>query len=365
MDTTAAIARGADAKFAIETVTLDEPRPDEIIVRIVGVGICHTDLFARAGNIIPLPAVLGHEGSGVVERVGSKVRKVAPGDHVVISFRSCGHCPACEDGHPSYCRWLPALNYMGTRSDGSRTITSPGTELSANFFGQSSFAGHALTSERNVVKVATDLPLETLGPLGCGIQTGAGAVMRALRCEKGSTLLIAGGGTVGLSAVMASRIQECARVIVVEPLEARRDLAMELGATDTIDPIGEPDLVAAVRRCVETGADYALDTTGRIDTLEVMLACLAPSGTLGLLGIAAPGATIASEVNGLITFGHAIRGINLGDSEPDTFIPELIALYLEGRFPFDRLIRTYPMRAINQAIDDQRAGLCVKPVLIP
>lgn len=363
MQIAAAISRPDGTGFSIEPVTLDVPRADEIVVRIVGVGLCHTDLFAAAGNIVALPAVLGHEGSGIVERVGANVTKVAVGDAVVITFRSCGQCDACQKGQPSYCRWLIALNYMGSRVDGSRTIQGADDTVSANFFGQSSFATHALTSERNVVKVDKDLPLAILGPLGCGIQTGAGAVMRAFACPAGSTLLIAGGGSVGLSAVMAARVRQCGTIIVVEPQAARRALATELGATHVIDPAETSDIAGAVRSLVD-GVDFAIDTTGRIETIQVCQACLAPHGTLGLVGVAPHGTAVAADINSLITFGHAIRGINIGDSDPDSFIPELIALYRDGRLPFDRLIRTYPFTAIDQAVADQHDGSCVKAVLL-
>ncbi|MES5483320.1 NAD(P)-dependent alcohol dehydrogenase [Bradyrhizobium sp. INPA03-11B] len=360
----AAVIRTPGADFMIESVELDEPRADEMVVRIAGVGLCHTDLFAREGNIMPLPAVFGHEGAGIVERVGADVRKVEPGDHVIISFRSCGHCPSCRSGLPSYCRWMPALNYMGSRTDGSATIRAQGVAVAANFFGQSSFATHALTSERNVVKVARDLPLATLAPLGCGVQTGAGAVMRALNCPNGSSLLVCGGGTVGLSAVMAAVVQGCSTVVVVEPHAARRALALELGATHVLDPVEVSDLPSAVHAVIGVGVDFALDTTGRKDVLHESLACLAPHGTLGLLGVAAHGAAIAGEINQLITYGRSIRGINIGDVDPDTFLPELLALHHDGRFPFDRLIRTYPFSAINEAVSDQHDGRCIKAVLL-
>jgi aryl-alcohol dehydrogenase len=364
MEIRAAISRANQNSFSVEAVTLDDPQPDEILVRIIGVGLCHTDLFAAQGNIVALPAVLGHEGSGIIEQVGADVKGVNVGDAVVITFSSCGKCRACQAGEPSYCRWLIALNYIGTRANGSHTIRSGNETIAASFFGQSSFATYALTSERNVVKVDADLPLAILGPLGCGIQTGAGAVIRALECRPGSSLLVTGGGSVGLSAVMAAKIQHCAEIIVVEPKEARRQIATDLGATHVIDPFEQPDLAAAVRAIVDEGVDYAIDTTGRRETIQACLTGLAPHGTLGLVGVAPHGVVISAEINGLITFGQTIRGINIGDSDPQNFIPELIALYRAGRFPFDKLIRTYPFEAINQAVDDQHQGLCIKAVLI-
>jgi aryl-alcohol dehydrogenase len=360
----AAVARAGEPGFSIEQARIDAPRDDEILVRIVAVGLCHTDLVAQTGAIVPLPAVLGHEGAGIVEAVGAGVTKVAPGDRVAITFRSCGQCGNCARGDAAYCHYFVPLNYAGTRLDGSRPISGDGTPLSASFFGQSSFGSHALTFERNVVKVPDAMPLELAGPLGCGIQTGAGAVMRALACSADSSLLVIGGGTVGLSAIMAAKVRECAAVIVVEPHAARRELALELGATHAIDPAAEPDLVAAVRSIVPAGADFALDTSGHPEAQNAAIAALAPRGTLGLVGISPPGTPPPGDANDILTRGIAIRGIIEGDSDPDIFIPELIALHLAGRLPFDRLVRRYPFTAINQAIADQHAGHCVKALLM-
>lgn len=365
MQITAAVAHGPEADFVIEQVELDTPREDEILVRVVGVGLCHTDLVARDGGFgFAYPAVFGHEGSGIVEEVGSAVTKVKKGDRVAITFRSCGTCPRCDRHDPSYCHTVPVLNFAGMRPDGSKSIRKDGVEVTSNFFGQSSFASHALTYERNVVKVPDDLPLELVGPLGCGVQTGAGGIIRSLACEAGSTLLITGGGAVGLSAVMGAVIQNCATIIVVEPHAVRRGLALELGATHVIDPIASPDLASAVREIVPVGVDYAFDTTGRPDTLQAVMGCLGPHGTFGIVGVPPAGTPVPGDLMSVITFGHIIKGIIEGDSDPDVFIPELFEHYRAGRLPFDKLIRTYPLDQINQAIADQHHGDCVKVVLL-
>lgn len=366
MKVKAAVVRRTGGVFELAQLDLDEPREDEILVRIKGVGLCHTDLIARDG-MMPFtpPAVLGHEGAGIVERVGARVRKVKPGDAVGITFRSCGVCDRCKRGEPAYCHTMPQLNYAGARPDGSKALHENGVEVVSNFFGQSSFATHALAYERNVVKLPDDVPVELMGPLGCGVQTGAGGIMRSLACEKGSSLLILGGGAVGLSAVMGAVISECATIIVAEPVEARREIAMELGATHTIDPGASPDLPAAVREIVPIGVDYAFDTTGKSDILQAAMGCLGPHGVFGIVGVPPPGTPVPGDLLSVITFGHTVKGIIEGDSEPDTFIPELIALYKQGRFPFDRLIRTYPLSRINEAIEDQHRGECVKVVLLP
>jgi aryl-alcohol dehydrogenase len=365
MDVTVALARSPHTPFTLETAQLDGPLPGEVLVRIVGAGVCHTDLVARDQFIpIPLPAVLGHEGAGVVEAVGAGVTKVAAGDPVVLSFASCGHCPQCDAHLPSYCQDFPILNYSGGRSGGSSGLSVGGAPVSANFFGQSSFATHALAFERNVIKAPADAPLALLGPLGCGVQTGAGGVMRSLACPEGSSLVVFGGGPVGLSAVMGAVVQGCATIILVEPIAGRRDLGLELGATHVIDP-GAGDVLAAIRTVLPRGAEFVLETSGLEAVVGTGLAALASHGLLGLVGVPPkPESALSINLASLITYGHRIHGIIEGDSDLDGFIPELIALHKAGRFPFDKLITTFPFAEINEAIAAQHRGDCVKAVLL-
>jgi aryl-alcohol dehydrogenase len=373
MEILAAVARGPEAPFSLEPVTLDAPRDDEILVKIAGVGLCHTDLTARAGQIMPIktPAVLGHEGSGNVVAVGSAVQKFKVADRVVMSFRSCGHCRNCSAHHPAYCESMPMLNYVGTRVDGTTAIhardISAGNEeaVSSNFFGQSSFATYALTYERNLVAVPQQIPLELVGPLGCGIQTGAGGVLNVLRPVAGSTLLVTGGGSVGLSAVMAAVVAGCARIIVIEPVGKRRELALSLGATDAIDP-GNANLTEEVRKIVPAGVDHYFDSTGHPAVVGNGLSVLGLRGSAALVGVPPQvDSAVQIPLMQLMGLGHSIHGVVEGDSDPEAFIVKLMQLYLDGRFPFDRLIATYPLRDINRAVADHKAGLCVKAVLIP
>lgn len=364
MQIKAAVAVGPGQPFELRTVEIDEPREDEILVRVVGVGVCHTDLVFRETGAIPAPAVLGHEGAGIVEKVGAKVTKVAPGDRVAMTFRSCGHCRRCGRGDAAYCETMPLLNYAGMRTDGSKALRCEEVPVGSNFFGQSSFATHALTYERNVVKVPDDLPLELVGPMGCGVQTGAGGVMRSLACEAGSSLLVTGGGPVGLSAVMGARIQGCATIILVEPHAARRDLAREFGATHVIDPDEAGDLAAAVRAILPGGVDYAFDTTGVPAVQAAVMGALGPKGVFGIVGISPPGTPMPGEVNTAMTFGHTVKGIIEGDSDPDVFLPELMEHWRRGDLPFDRMIRTFPFDQINEAIAAQHHGDCIKVVLL-
>lgn len=367
MKTVAAIARQAHTDFTIETVEIDAPRAGEVRVQIAGVGLCHTDLIARDQFIpIPLPAVLGHEGAGIVESVGEGVTKVKAGDRVVLGFSSCGHCARCEEHLPSYCRDFPMLNYAGMRPDGTSGLRLGGVPVSANFFGQSSFAAHALTHERNVVRIdAPDVKLELLGPLGCGFQTGAGGVMRSLACPAGSTIAIFGGGPVGLAAVMGAVIRNCAAILLIEPFASRREAALRLGATHVIDP-AEGDVGAAIRAILPGGVEFAFETSGREAVVETALGALCSRGLLGLVGVPPrPESCLNLNLAAFITYGHRIHGIIEGDSDPDSFIPELVGLHREGRFPFDTLVQTFPLARINDAIAAQAAGECVKAVLVP
>ena len=367
MKVTALVARDSDSPFSVEELELDEPRADEILVKIAGVGLCHTDLVIKSAgpDFYPLPAVLGHEGSGVVEQVGADVKKVAPGDRVAITFRSCGECDRCGAGDAAYCRTFPQLNFTGMRANETKVYADADGEVAGNFFGQSSFGTYALTYERNLIKVPDDVPLELVGPLGCGVQTGFGGVVRSLEAKAGSSILILGGGAVGLSAVMGAKLRGCSTIILLEPYEARRELALEFGATHVIDPAQAPDLAAAVRAITPVGVDYALDTTGIPDLLKATIGALGSKAVFGIIGVAPPGTPVPGEIGDLVTFGYTIKGIIEGDSDPDVFIPEMIEHYKAGRLPFDRMIKTYPLEQINQAVADQAAGKCIKVVLLP
>ena len=367
MQITAAVAHAPHADFALETLDLAAPGADEVLVAIAGVGLCHTDIVFRDQFVpFPLPAVLGHEGAGVVVAVGPGVTKVVPGDTVVLGFASCGTCPRCADHLPSYCREFVARNYAGVRPCGTSPLSRDGVPVAGAFFGQSSFASHALADQRNVVKVdATGLDLAILGPLGCGLQTGAGAVLRAMDCPPGSTIAVFGGGPVGLAGVMAAHHRGCARIILIEPVAARRAIARDLGATEVIDP-ATGDVAAALRALVPEGVDFALETSGQVAVAQAALASLASRGMLGLVGVPPrPDDALSLNLAAAITYGQRIIGIIEGDSDLDGFIPELIALHRAGRFPFNRLISTFPLARINHAIAAQHQGECIKAVLIP
>jgi aryl-alcohol dehydrogenase len=362
--TRAAVVESGGAPFTLSDVVLDEPGPHEAVVRMVATGLCHTDLGVASGGLpFPLPGVLGHEGAGVVEAVGLAVTGVAPGDHVVLSFTSCGDCRNCRDGHPAYCAtWLPLNLIGGRRADGTGTISRGGEELGGHFFGQSSFAERALVDERSLVKVDPEVPLTSIAPLGCGVQTGVGAVWNVLKPVTGSTVVVLGAGAVGLSAVMAAALTPATTIVAVDRVPERLSLARELGATHTVDT-AEADLAEALARITAgQGADGVVETTGNVAVLRQGVDALAARGTLVVVGAPPFGTEVALDVNGLLG-GKRVVGLTLGDAETQTFVPALVQLVKEGRLPLHRLVSTYPFADIDQAVRDMGAGKAIKPVL--
>ena len=360
----AAVVREAKGPFVIEDVELEEPRANEVLVRIVSTGLCHTDLVARMGFLpMPIPAVLGHEGAGIVEKVGNQVTKVKPGDHVATSFTSCGVCRMCKSGKPAWCADFKKLNFGGRRADGSTTMKKDGKPVHGSFFGQSSFAAYALVSDRSVVKVPNDVPLEILSPLGCGIQTGAGAVMNTLKPSPGSAIAVFGIGSVGLSAIMAAVVCGCTKIIALDIVDERLKLAMEFGATHSINS-GKLNAVEEIQKLTGGGIEYTLECTGNPKVLRQAVDCLMLGGTCGLIGVAPMGVEASLDMQTLLD-ARTVRGVIEGDCNPELFIPQLIDLYKQGKFPFDRLIKFYSLEQINEAAEDSEKGKTLKPVLKP
>lgn len=363
MEIKAAVVFEPSGKFRLEQLQLCDPNDDEILVRVVGVGICHTDLAARDMHlpIPPPPSVFGHEGAGVVEKVGARVTKVKPGDRVLLAWNSCGRCTSCKAGKDSYCLDFFLYNFHGARPDGSITLRQGDQLIHGSFFSQSSFADFALACERNVVKVPEDIPLETLAPLGCGVMTGAGAVMNSLQPRPGSSIAVFGVGPVGMSAVLAAVVCGCSTIIAVDINADRLQAARELGATHTVNA-AEVDPVQAILDMTGGGAEFSLECVGNPKVLRQAVDVLPRLGVCGLVGVVPPGTEVALNMD-LLMNGRTVRGIIEGDAIPDLFIPRLIELHREGRFPFDRLITYYAFDEINQAVEDMKEGQVIKPVL--
>jgi len=364
MKITAVVLPSHDAPFEIRQLELGDPRPGEVLVRIVGAGMCHTDLLARIpGAPFASPIVLGHEGSGIVERIGEGVTKVAPGDKVVLSYASCGKCMNCETGLPQYCELFGPLNFMGSRLDGSTPLSGDdGSRMGCCWFGQSSFASHAIATERNVVKVtADDVKLEILGPLGCGFQTGAGAVINSLGARPGTSIVIYGAGAVGLAGLMAAKIAGCTTIIAVDLHDNRLALAKELGATHTINAKTTTDVTAAVREITGNGTQYGLDTTGVPAVLRGAVDALRPTGILVVVGVVM--GDIGFSSTGFLD-GKTVKGVIEGDAYPADFIPKMIEWHRRGLFPIEKLVKTYRLDQINEAQHDSESGATIKPIFV-
>ncbi len=359
--TTAAVIREPHGHFSLETVELDDLRSDEILVRIEASGVCHTD--AKAQERVSMPAVLGHEGSGVVEEVGSAVTRVKPGDRVILSYPSCGTCPNCVEGKAYICDHAFPLSFAGTRLDGSKTISINGEWISSAFFQQSSFATHAITLERDIVPVKGDHPPEMLAAVPCGILTGAGAVLNTFKAGPKDSLAVFGAGAVGLSAVMAGKLAGVSPLIAVDIVEDRLSLAREIGATHTLNA-REGSLAARIRTIKPRGVDFSLETSSDGQAFIAAIDCLTMGGRCGF--VTAPNLDDNSRFSPQLILSHAasVGFIVLGSGMPNTFLPNILEWNRQGRFPYDRLIKTYDFSEINKAFEDSHTGRSIKPVLL-
>ncbi|WP_067824623.1 NAD(P)-dependent alcohol dehydrogenase [Nocardia inohanensis] len=359
--TRAAVLRAADAPFRIEEVELDAPGPGQIVVRIAGVGMCHSDFLPRTPMAKP-PIITGHEGAGVVVELGAGVTELAVGDHVVLSFDSCGACRNCLDAQPAYCESFWPRNMSGFRPGRATNVRdAQGDPVKGNWFGQSSFAEFSVVAARNAIKVDPALPLELLGPLSCGVLTGAGSVFTSLGVEAGASIAVFGTGTVGLSAIMAARVAGAAVIVAVDLNQERLRLAEKLGATHTFLASTE-NLAEAVKALVPGGLDYSLDTTGVPEVVSTAIDVLRLRGVCGCVGVQLKPLVVRPDQ---LAFGRTIKGILEGDSVPKLLIPRLIELWRQGRFPFDELVQTFPLDRIDEAERAMKSGAVVKPVLIP
>ncbi len=349
----AAVLRKKGGPLKIETLSMEGPQDTEVLVRTVASGVCHTDIsMAHHWETADGPLVLGHEGAGIVELTGKKVKAFRPGDHVVLSYQSCGTCRHCENGRPTKCRRFYELNFGFHRLDGSNALAPSGVR--GHFFGQSSFSSYILATERNIVKVSKKLPLKTLAPLGCGIQTGAGTVINTLHVQRDASIAIFGTGAVGLAAVMAARIVGANPIIGVDITPSRLKLALELGATHVINS-RRAGVASGLNKIIAGGVDYVLEITGNPRMLQLAIEVLKKRGTAAFF--------TGDGVPDFVPKGKKAVAVIEGDSVPQLFIPKLIKLYQSGKFPFDRLVKFYDFKDINRAMKDSRNGKTIKPVL--
>lgn len=364
MKITAAVVNGVNEDYQLEDLTLGELYPDEVIVKIVATGICHSDEALRIGDVeYPMPAVLGHEGAGIIEKIGSAVKDFNVGDQVVMAYNYCGTCPSCRTGHPSSCKQWAPLNFSGARPDGSHTFfKEDGTPVS-NFFTQSSFATYTITNVNNLIIIEPEADLRLIGPLGCGLLTGFGTVVNGLKTRTASSIAVFGTGAVGLGVLMAAKIEGCSTIIAIDIHDSRLETARELGATHTINSKTEnlEDRIAEISGGI--GIDYSVDTTGISSVMKASIE------VLGIGGISAPVAVTPNSIElntflDLVLSNRKLIGVLMGDAVPQIAIPQLIQFHKEGKFPFDKLVKFYKFSEINQAVADSNSGQTIKPILI-
>lgn len=365
----AAVAYDSDGAFRVETLILREPTDNELRIRLIATSVCHTDIMTKGKALCAFPIVLGHEGVGVVDALGSNVSGFDIGDHVILSYDYCGACTNCSNDKPSYCERHGELNFAGVRPDGEKTHRSAASDTAdiyGSFFQQSSFATYALSHASNTIKVDKSLPLPTLAPLGCGVQTGAGTVLNTLDVSPGSGLAVFGCGCVGLSAVMAAKSVAAKNIVAIDINPERLAAAARFGATHAIlstDFENPADLVAHIMSLVGS-CDYAIDTTGVPTVLRQAFDVCGPLGVTAMIAPNVPGTEVCIEMLGLLP-GKSLRGVIQGDSVSKTFIPKLIAMWQAGEFPFDELITEFHgIDAIDTAAEAMQRGEVIKPVVI-
>jgi aryl-alcohol dehydrogenase len=357
------VAGTPNGRLTLETLDLDEIRPGEVLVRVAAVGVCHTDIAYTDGSrpAAPFPLVAGHEGAGVIAAVGPGTEGFAVGDRVVMSFSSCGRCRACLAGRPARCASFRELNSgFGGPGSGGRLTRRNGEKVAAGFFCQSSFAEHALTGVRNLVQVPEGVPLPLAAPFGCGIQTGAGAVLNALRLQPGDALLVTGTGAVGMSAVMAARAAGAATIVAVDPVASRRALALTLGATHAFDPA---DVARGSLDRIGVPLDFAIDTSGRPEMIRAAVAAVHAAGVVLLIAAGQTDAVADIPLRDLIV-GRQVRGAVEGDAVPQLLIPRLFELWRTGQFPVEALVSTFAATELGEAMRAMKLGHVVKPVVV-
>jgi aryl-alcohol dehydrogenase len=360
-DIKAAVISEPGGQFVIKAVDLDDLRSDEIMIRIEACGVCHTDIIAQ--NMIPLPAVLGHEGCGVVEAVGPAVEGVRKGDRVILSIPFCGACPTCIQGKTYICENARSLVFTGARMDGSRTISVDGKSISSAYFQQSSFATHAIALGRAAVPVKKHHPPFMMAAIACGIQTGAGSVFNVFKVKANQGLVVFGAGAVGLSAIMAGKVAGASPLIAVDIIQSRLELAVELGATHALNA-NDGDIAEEIREIDPHGMNFSLETSGNEQAFNCALTCLGMGGTCGIVTTPNFGEPLPFSPVQILDRASSIQGILMGNSIPRSFLPKLIELNRKGQFPYERLITTYGFNDINKAFEDTKAGITIKPVLI-
>ncbi|KAJ6149202.1 Polyketide synthase enoylreductase [Penicillium samsonianum] len=376
--TTAFVVEKPGAPFVLQEVVLDEVRTNEVLVEMKYTGLCHTDIVVQQGAI-PIgdyPAVLGHEGAGIVRRVGSGVKdkSLQEGDLVFLSFSSCheASCSPCSKGRNGFCGQVTPINFAGARglSADESPISFPGGKgpIRGQFFGQSSMSKLAVVDERSVVKSpsgsgVTVEDMAVLAPLGCGYLTGAGTVFNVLKPTPKSSFAVLGMGAVGVAAMLAARSLGVETVIAVDIVDAKLELAKALGASHTLNTRSVSDLAQGLLDIFPDGVDCILDTTGVVPLLEAAVKALGHEGTLAIVGVARAGSSLNIDPLALMMSCKRVAGVIEGCANPAVIVPQLIDLYKQGKFPVDKLAKIYAPEDFEQAMADLHSGSVIKPII--
>ena len=358
----AAVLYNAHEPFVVEEVELADPGPGEALIRLAGSGVCHSDEHVVDGSMpFPLPAVLGHEGAGVVEKIGPGVTYAVPSDHVILSFvPTCGKCHHCVTGRPNLCAGVRTT--PGTMADGTRRMRRNGQEIN-HFTMLSTFAEYAVVPEASLVRVREDAPLDKVCLIGCGVMTGVGAAINTAKVRPGSTCVVIGCGGVGLNVIQGCVLAGAGRIIAVDKLANKLEYARQFGATHFINASKE-DVTSAVREISRFGADYAFEVIGRPETIELAYECTGRGGMTVVVGLSPAGSRISISAPSFMA-EKAIVGCAYGSTRQRVDMPMLTDLYMAGRLKLDELItRTYPLEGINEAFEALRQGQVARGVIV-
>jgi Zn-dependent alcohol dehydrogenase len=366
MKTIAAVLWGVDEPLEVAEVELAAPGAGEVRVRIEASGVCHSDWNAVTGaSATPLPAVLGHEGCGVVEEVGTAVSTVSPGDTVVLSWLpACRTCPACQRGRPSLCEAATRQMAAGSLPGGGFRLSHDGRRLH-HYSCLSTFARHAIVNERSCIRLPAGTDAAVAALVGCAVTTGIGAVINRAKIEPGCSVAVFGAGGVGLSAIMGARLAGAETIIAVEPSGSRRALALELGATLAVDG-QDPAVAQALLEYSRGGVDYAFEAAGLPPLLELAFSVTRPGGMIVAIGVPPDGSVASVPVPQLVRSEKIITGTFYGSARPAIDMPMILRLHAQGRLPLDKLVgQRYRLADVNQAFADMRSGASARGVLRP
>jgi S-(hydroxymethyl)glutathione dehydrogenase / alcohol dehydrogenase len=360
----AAVLREVNQPLVIEDIEHGDPGPREVLIRTVAAGVCHSDVHFQNGSYpYPLPAVLGHESAGIVEAVGSDVTYVKPGDHVITCLSAfCGHCEYCLTGHMSLCQ-EPELQRAPEQPPRLAKIKGSDKENIWQFLNLSSFAEYMLVHEHAIAKIREDMPMDRAALIGCGVTTGVGAVIHTARVEPGSTVAVIGCGGVGLSAINGAAIAGAARIIAVDMVPSKLELARKFGATDVVNA-KDVDPVGAIQEMTKGGVHYSFEAIGLKVTAEQSFKMLARGGVATIIGMIPVGTMV--ELHGAeFLMERKIQGSNMGSNRFRVDMPRFVELYLQGRLHLDDLIsRRIKLEDVNDGMEALKTGEVARSVIM-